>query len=270
MEGMRSSKGNQLKWYFNGKWYKADYLGYESLAEHIVSRLLEKTNVSNFVRYSVATVKKAGHDLVCCVSDDFLENGEEIITLQKLFRTYKGVEINQHIASLPIKEAMAYVVDNVEKITGIIGFGAYLALLFEVDALFVNEDRHFNNIAVIHNSSTDQYRFAPIFDNGGALFSDTTISFPLTMNYEECLSVVECKPFSFSFDEQIDAVEELYGYPLQYWFTYKDLNDSIDECTDRYDITILDRVRSIIEDRMYKYRYLRITPPVFELNYHSI
>ena len=37
----KSSKGNQLKWESEGKWYKADFMGYEGLAEYMVSSLLE-------------------------------------------------------------------------------------------------------------------------------------------------------------------------------------------------------------------------------------
>ena len=32
-EARLSSKGNQLKWKKDGYWYKADYTGYEGLAE---------------------------------------------------------------------------------------------------------------------------------------------------------------------------------------------------------------------------------------------
>ena len=35
----QSSKGNQLKWENQGIWYKADYTGYEGLAEYIISHL---------------------------------------------------------------------------------------------------------------------------------------------------------------------------------------------------------------------------------------
>lgn len=46
----QSSKGNQLKWENNGIWYKADYTGYEGLAEYMISHLLKnqrwrKTNL---------------------------------------------------------------------------------------------------------------------------------------------------------------------------------------------------------------------------------
>ena len=40
MPERKSSKGNQLKFTRDGFWYKADYLGYEGLAETVVSRLL--------------------------------------------------------------------------------------------------------------------------------------------------------------------------------------------------------------------------------------
>ena len=36
---MQSSKGNQLKWFNQGIWYKADYTGYEGLSEYLISKL---------------------------------------------------------------------------------------------------------------------------------------------------------------------------------------------------------------------------------------
>ena len=36
-----SSKGNQLKWRQGDIWYKADYMGYEGMAEVVISDLLE-------------------------------------------------------------------------------------------------------------------------------------------------------------------------------------------------------------------------------------
>lgn len=56
--GRASSKGNQNKWTVQGIWYKADGLGYEALAEVLISRLLEKTNTAFFVRYSYASLER--------------------------------------------------------------------------------------------------------------------------------------------------------------------------------------------------------------------
>ena len=45
-------------------------------------------------------------------------------------------------------------------------------LLFEVDALFYNDDRHLNNIALIEQDEKNDY--CPIFDNGAGLLCKTT------------------------------------------------------------------------------------------------
>ena len=45
MQDRQSSKGNQLKWENAGIWYKADYTGYEGLAEYMISHLLIKSTL---------------------------------------------------------------------------------------------------------------------------------------------------------------------------------------------------------------------------------
>lgn len=44
-ENRQSSKGNQTKWLNGMVWYKADYTGYEGLAEYVVSALLKNTSL---------------------------------------------------------------------------------------------------------------------------------------------------------------------------------------------------------------------------------
>lgn len=51
-----SSKGNQVKVFKNGFWYKDDYLGYEGAAECVVSRLLKYSNIIDFVEYDVCVL----------------------------------------------------------------------------------------------------------------------------------------------------------------------------------------------------------------------
>lgn len=61
-----SSKGNQNKWFLDGVWYKEDGLGYEALAEVMISRLLEKTNIDHFVRYEQENLDKGGSTVRGC------------------------------------------------------------------------------------------------------------------------------------------------------------------------------------------------------------
>lgn len=38
----QSSKGNQLKWENEGIWYKADYTGYEGLADYYIGTAIQE------------------------------------------------------------------------------------------------------------------------------------------------------------------------------------------------------------------------------------
>ena len=48
--------------------------------------------------------------------------------------------------------------------------------MLEIDAFFLNEDRHTNNIAVQYNVADDTYALCPLFDNGLSLLADTNIN----------------------------------------------------------------------------------------------
>ena len=54
----QSSKGNQLKWESEGVWYKADYTGYEGLAEYVVSKLLRYSNMeeNDYILYETEEI----------------------------------------------------------------------------------------------------------------------------------------------------------------------------------------------------------------------
>ncbi len=72
-----SSKGNQLKWKCGNKWYKADHMGYEGLAEVAVSGLLVYSNVENYVVYEPVQIQYKGKEYNGCVSENFLREDEE-------------------------------------------------------------------------------------------------------------------------------------------------------------------------------------------------
>ena len=81
-----SSKGNQLKWLVGGKWYKADHMGYEGLCEVVISRLLSKSSVKDFVCYQPVKIAFDSKEYAGCYSDDFRVRNESIVTLEYLFK----------------------------------------------------------------------------------------------------------------------------------------------------------------------------------------
>ena len=98
--------------------------------------------------------------------------------------------------------------EQVEQMTGLKNFGTYLARLLTVDAVFLNEDRHMHNIAVLCDES-GCYHYCPIFDNGSALLSDVTMDYPMGKDILELIPEAESKTLSSDFDEQLEAVERL-------------------------------------------------------------
>lgn len=251
-----TSKGNQPKWRVGNKWYKADHMGYEALAEYVVSELLKKSNVHNFVTYDLVKIKYDNKTSVGCVSDNFKEDYEMLVPLEKLHRQYFGKGLSSAIAEKEsITDKIIYAVEFVEKVTGLKNVGEYLATMLAVDAFFLNEDRHTNNIAVIRNEKTKKFRFAPIFDNGLSLLSDTN-DYTFDCDIYDNIKKVQAKPFDRSFDEQLNAVEELYGSQLEFNFKKSDVYKILDELKVVYDEKIVERVEQVLLQQIRKYQYL--------------
>lgn len=250
-----TSKGNQPKWHINDKWYKADHMGYEALAEYVVSKLLKKSDVDNFVDYELVQIKYENKVSAGCVSENFKKDYEMLVPLEKLHRQYFGKGLADAIAAREsVKDKIVYTVSFIEEITGLKDVGVYFAELLAVDAFFLNEDRHTNNIAVIRNEKTKTYRFAPIFDNGLSLLSDTN-DYILERDIYDNIKNVQAKPFDISFDEQLNAVEELFGSHLKFYFTRSDVYKITDEIKAIYDEKIVQRVEDILLEQIRKYQY---------------
>ena len=253
-----TSKGDQRKWKIGDRWYKADYMGYESLAEVLVSHFLERSNLRYpFVRYQLVQIEYAEEQLNACQSQNFLMQNEILVPLEKLYRQYTGESLATKMAEFAEpSERIQYLVEEVEKITGINDFGKYITAVLEIDAFFLNEDRHTNNLAVVYSENTKQYSFSPIFDQGLCLFADTRLDYPLRLSLEECMKKIQAKPFSTDFDEQLDAAEALYGVQVQFDFSMKDLENEITRLTEKYSPVICERIQQLMRQQFRKYKYL--------------
>lgn len=248
-----TSKGNQPKWHIDELWYKADHMGYEALAEFVVSELLKKTTVADFVKYDLISIKYDNQEKTGCVSENFRTKNEILIPVEKLHRQYFGKGLSAAIAAQDnIEDKIKYTVDFIEKTTGIKDFGEYLSAMLVLDAFFLNEDRHTNNIAVIRNEKTLQFRPAPVFDNGLSLLSDIN-DYPLNTDIYENIKKVSAKPFSADFDEQLDAAEKLYGTQLKFSFTKADVREILQKLQEFYDEEIIKRAEDVIFEQMRKY-----------------
>ena len=132
--------------------------------------------------------------------------------------------------------------------------GEYFSFLLAIDAFFLNEDRHTNNIAVIRNEKTKEFKMAPIFDNGLSLLSDIN-DYELSEDLFKNINKITAKPFDRDFDVQLDAVEKLFGSKLKFYFKNEDIDKISDEIKGIYDESIINRVMTILFAQKRKYSH---------------
>lgn len=253
----QSSKGNQLKWENEGTWYKADYTGYEGLAEYVISHLLKYTNLNEdeYVLYEPEQIKYKRQIYKGVRSRTFIDGDWQIITLERLFKNVYNESLTSDLWHMSdVKERLEFLVNSIKNITGLNNWGEYICRLFTIDAFFLNEDRHMHNIAVLMNGKGD-YKYCPVFDNGAGLLSDTTMDYPMEQDIYQMISEVKSKSVSQNFDEQLDVAENLYGQNLQFLFTKKNVSDIVNNA-DMYPPEERKRVELIIYSQMNKYKYL--------------
>ncbi len=253
----QSSKGNQLKWENQGKWYKADYTGYEGLAEYMISHLLQQSTLAGeeFVLYDIEEIKYKEQIYVGVKSNDFLKEGWQLITLERLFKNFFGESLYKSIFAIAEHEnRLQFLIHQVERITGLTNFGVYLNKLFTIDAFFLNEDRHTHNIAVLMNGS-GEFAYCPIFDNGAALLADTKMDYPLQEDVYTLMKQVQSKTICSDFDEQLDISEAISSKNLKFHFTKSDVRKLLENVIG-YSEEEKKRVETIIYMQMTKYQYL--------------
>lgn len=105
------------------------------------------------------------------------------------------------------KKRIAWLAEETAALTGLERFPQYLTLLFEVDALFLNDDRHLNNIAVLEKGG--QYDYCPIFDNGAGLLSNVQMA-PMDIDPTALIRSAKARPFNTTFNRQVIHARNLF------------------------------------------------------------
>ena len=174
-----------------------------------------------------------------------------------MFLNKTGVSLNYSIWTIrDPKERLKFIVSSVENLTGLKDFGKYMNKIITIDAIFLNEDRHTHNLAVLMNDE-GEFDYCPIFDNGACLLSDTVMDYPLDEDLYSLIDSVQGKTFSSSLEEQMNVSEILYGMNLKLEFTKKDVEEILSrEEANIYSIDVKNRVKKVIFEQMRKYPFL--------------
>lgn len=192
-----TSDGTQIKYFYNNHWYKLDRYGGEGVAEYIGSIIETNSSLkeNEFVHYEYGLVN--GYN--ACRSCNFLESeNDSYISIYRLYFNHYGKNISEVIATMDLEKRVNYVLDFVSDSTGL-DIRRYLANMFCLDRIMLNEDRHFNNIGLI--VSDNGFSEAPIFDNGKSLLVGN-FSYTRFDSLSEKVKKVIARPFSGSHDWQ--------------------------------------------------------------------
>lgn len=227
-----SSDGSQIKYYYQGRWFKIDYFGGEAEAECLSSMILENTDLTEekYVRYRKATV----NDLPACVSNSFIidENNEEFVTFYRLYMNIYGRDLALVTSKMDYDDAILYVIDFIKRETDL-DVTTYLANTFWLDSIILNTDRHFNNYGII--MCKDGFREAPIFDNGKSLLTGERIDVG-NLNVADRIKKVYSKSFSPSFEQNYRFLKDYCTIKLD----IENLKSKISSCRDSLQKQVLE------------------------------
>lgn len=258
-----SSKGNQEKWYDKetNAWYKLDRIGFEALSEAVASEILRKySNIETELGYQIVPyhidsvdVHKAKRN--ASISPNFLKEGQSIQTAYHILKRVLGSDYQKVLADeKTIPNRLKKIVDTIEAISSLQNFGPYLTLLFEVDALIANEDRHLNNIAIIEENGT--YQYCPLFDNGEGFMLDN-VKYPFDVETKGLMKHLRAKPFQCRFGTLLSAARELYGTQLKITCTADEISEVIEAYLEWYQPMfrpfLKDRILDVMILQMKKY-----------------
>ena len=252
-----SSKGNQLKWQAGGEWFKADAAGYEGLSEYMVSHLLRYSDLpkERYVLYDTEQIRYHDRILLGSRSPNFLAAGSQLFTWERLFRNQTGESLYLKTFHIPeVKDRLAFLVSQMEQLLALGGIGEYLTLLMEVDAVFLNEDRHYHNIAAIL-SREGSFQNSPLFDHGACLLSDTAWNYPLGEDIYEMIGRLKSNTIAATHLDQLDAAEASYGVQLHFSFGEREIDELL-EAEPYYPKEMKDRVKRILLERRRQMAYL--------------
>lgn len=257
-----TSRGNQEKWFDkeSGLWYKLDSRGAEALAEAIASSILrEHSNLYELgfsaAEYDVQAGTVHNKNVLISVSQNFRGADESIVTCYTILKNGIGPDfISKFNARRNLSQRIEFLVSSVKDVTNIPDFEKYLTVLFEIDALILNQDRHLNNIAVL--ATPTGYKPCPIFDNGAAFLLDYGC-FPYNIETKGCISQALSLPFKVSFPTLLRVMHTLYGKHLEVDYSRQDVRTIVQQYLPHYPPNIQpylsERIESVLMTQRGKF-----------------
>lgn len=240
-----TSDGEQLKWFKDNCFIKADTKGYESISEAFVSEFLKYVSDISFIDYKLCKIKEGKNEFFGCYSLNYCTSDIRLMSLYRFLQTV-DFDLDVKLQNLTGKDLLYYILDSVLEYASI-DIESYLAKICIIDYITCNTDRHLNNIFLTYNTKKDYFDIAPILDNGAALMS--SLHFDLTKN--QLYNKLSCKPFYSNFEEQINLFNN-----YQIGIDFNSFLSSLDSLYVEFKENEFNRAKEILLERLEKTRYI--------------
>ena len=190
-----TSDGSQDKYNKDGFWYKQDSRTDEGYNEALASKILMCSNLSpcSYVEYEQVEI----NGIPGCKSPEFKEPDEVDVSIYRLYANTRGGDMARALQDMDMDDGIEFTLEFMKQQTGL-DLRTYIANMISFDQLILNCDRHLNNISVLFNSRTGEFREAPIYDNGRSFFCGVR-KFDPAKSIRENIKQVMARPFSPSF-----------------------------------------------------------------------
>ena len=222
---------NGLKVYYKLPYFDEEnqIFGYEAFNEIIAAKICEKLSF-NHLDYNLINaeimIKNNIYNAYLNYSYDFKKINESKITFENYYEINK--EKNENIIDFCIRN------DFIEDIYNII----------ILDYLILNRDRHGANVEILYNHKKQEYRLAPIFDNGLSLLSPAYQKEQIAKyNIDDNKKVISF--IGPSLEENIKLVPKDKLQNINF-----DVDDLFDEIRDILDETYMEKAKSLIKRRL--------------------
>lgn len=216
IKSQHGTRGNQMKFYNDGMWYKLDNLKCnEGLAEEFASKFCACINGMSYVPYKSDKYMYHGEVYNGCECPNMYWNNDIEFINTKTMWERQGEEGSIFTRKDVERDRIPYVVSYIKSLTGV-DTGSYFARLAYLDSIIVNVDRHYMNVGVCYDKGQDKYMIAPCFDNGSAfLCVNWYNSHRRSLDENIAYSLDQVYPFVKWSDKQVELFKE-FGFPPLY------------------------------------------------------
>ena len=198
-----NSSGNQIKWFYDNKFIKADnFHCYESIAEFLTSFLCKYIDNIEFVDYRLCKIIEDNKiEYEGCFSNNLIVDDYSLLSIYDLLKRYYfdvDSELNRYHGEDLLNFILEFFDSNFQ-----IDIFDYLHDICFLDAITLNSDRHLDNIFFVDYEG-NLYQ-APILDNGASLLSQLGA----VPNWRSYIPMVSSKPFCVDFEEQCELFDSV-------------------------------------------------------------